>query len=79
MYYGIYNKITKTELLKQMNNINNEYLFSSWMLFQQIINDINTMPIYNYTKELIEAEPKADKKAVIIKKHCKIYNLIIKL
>jgi hypothetical protein len=62
-----------------MNKTHNEYLFTSWLLFQRVINDINTMPIYSYTKQLLEAEPKADKKAVIIKEHCKIYNLKIKI
>jgi len=57
---------------------NNEYLLMSWLTFQRILKDINTLPIYSYTKELLQAETKADKKAEIIKQHCKIYNLTFK-
>jgi hypothetical protein len=55
----------------------NNKIFSSWLLFQQVINDIQTLPIYGYTKKLLQEENSTDKKTKIILTHIQLYNLNI--
>lgn len=62
-----------------MNTTDNEYLFTSWLHYQQIINEIEMLPIYSYIWKLLQLENRADKKAEIINKHCTMYNLKIKI
>jgi hypothetical protein len=61
-----------------MESLPNSKMYASWMLYIQILNDINNLPVYSFTKSLLNSETKAEAKALIIKQHCQMYNLKIK-
>ena len=57
---------------------NNEQMFIIWLKYIQVMNDIETLQIYSYTKKLLGKEKQADKRTQIINKHLRMYNIILK-